>query len=252
MESVVRIHNSMNEATWLKVLEWEKLHPIEGEGREPRLLRFLGRPDELSPKAQLKTIVGHAAPFDRHDWIVDRGGVEVRYVIDYYHDEAAAPQDKTPQNKRDLSSIKSIKLDVRPALDSPQAFLDRLVIMPYYRFTGKSLFKPLPFFPESSTKIAERQQFEKMKNSWEVIRQNCSAERTRLQNCKSEQECANASIILQACTAGVVCPTIAKDFNDAVNAQPFDEEKTEKVYTSMVKCLELFEIDSRNAFSKGK
>ena len=27
------------------------------------------------------------APFDRHDWIVDRCGREVRYVIDFYaHD----------------------------------------------------------------------------------------------------------------------------------------------------------------------
>jgi hypothetical protein len=29
----------------------------------------------------------HEPPFDRHDWIVDRDGKEVRYVIDFYaHD----------------------------------------------------------------------------------------------------------------------------------------------------------------------
>lgn len=35
-------------------------------------------------------------PFDRHDWIVDRCGTEVRYVIDYYYNEAVADQDETP------------------------------------------------------------------------------------------------------------------------------------------------------------
>lgn len=253
MESVVRIHNSMNEATWLKVMEWEKLHPVDGAGREPKLLRFLGRPDELSPKAKFKVLLaGHAEPFDRHDWVVDRGGTEIRYIIDYYHDEAGAPQDKTPQHKHDLGSVKSIKLDVRPALDSPLAFFDRIILMPAYRLLGKSSFQPLPFFPESTTVIAERQQFERIKNSWDVIRQKCEPERQRLVNCKTEKECANASIALQACTASVVCPTIAKDFNEAVAAQPFDGEKTDKIYTAMVKCLELFEIDSKATFSKNK
>lgn len=44
---------------------------------EPRLLRFLGRPDDTSPKAMAKMVFGHPLPFDRHDWIVDRGGKEV-------------------------------------------------------------------------------------------------------------------------------------------------------------------------------
>lgn len=47
-------------------------------GAEPRLLRFLGRPDDTSPKATAKMLFGHPMPFDRHDWIVDRGGKEVK------------------------------------------------------------------------------------------------------------------------------------------------------------------------------
>ena len=51
---------------------------VTEEGKEPKLLHFLGRPHDLSPKARLKILLGHPAPFDRHDWVVDRGGTEVR------------------------------------------------------------------------------------------------------------------------------------------------------------------------------
>lgn len=29
-------------------------------------------------------ICSYELPFDRHDWIVDRNGQDVRYIIDYY------------------------------------------------------------------------------------------------------------------------------------------------------------------------
>ncbi len=35
--------------------------------------------------------VRYVLPFDRHDWIVDRCGVEVRYVIDFYQGRAMPP-----------------------------------------------------------------------------------------------------------------------------------------------------------------
>lgn len=53
-------------------------------------------------------------PFDRHDWVVDRDGKEVRYVIDFYSGQ--------PEPGRPLS----VYLDVRPALDSVEGALDRL------------------------------------------------------------------------------------------------------------------------------
>ena len=72
----------------------------------------MGKPSTLSPKARLMTWFGVEKPFDRHDWVVDRCGQEVRYVIDYYsgYDEPDAPV---------------FHVDVRPALDSPSAFVDR-------------------------------------------------------------------------------------------------------------------------------
>ena len=44
----------------------------------PRLVRFLGRPQDYSPKARLLNLLGYKLPFDRHDWVVDRCGTEAR------------------------------------------------------------------------------------------------------------------------------------------------------------------------------
>ena len=46
--------------------------------RGPRLKKFAGRPQDYSPKARLLNFLGYKLPFDRHDWVVDRCGKEVR------------------------------------------------------------------------------------------------------------------------------------------------------------------------------
>ena len=254
MINVVRIHNNMNENTWMQVLEWEKLHPAPAdvEGAEPKLLRFLGRPDEYSPKARLKMLLGHTAPFDRHDWVVDRGGKQVRYVIDYYHDEAAAENDTTPAHMRDMHSIRSIKVDARPAMDSPEAIYDRIVNMPLRRFLNQTTYRPLPLLPPSETVIAEKRKKLLLEKSFLTIRETCVAEKDLLTACKNQKECENASIALQRCTAGVVCPGMARESDAAVRAQPMEQEKLEVSYANMVKCLdlELFEMDAHKTFSK--
>lgn len=71
-----------------------------------------------NPTALLTTLVlvlthRHPAPFDRHDWVVERpDGTEVRYIIDYYHDDAAAKENTVPR-LHDADSVKSISIDVR-------------------------------------------------------------------------------------------------------------------------------------------
>lgn len=55
-------------------------------------------------------------PFDRHDWIVDRCGQDVRYVIDYYN---GGPVDE---------NYKFAIIDVRPALDSVENLWDRMKV----------------------------------------------------------------------------------------------------------------------------
>lgn len=115
MHTVVKIHNAVNERAWNQVVEWERRHANEC-GAPTRLVKFVGKPKEFSPKALFMNFLGYKLPFDRHDWIVDRCGREVRYVIDFYN---AAPLPGMPV---------AMHLDVRPALDSPGAAWDRLSV----------------------------------------------------------------------------------------------------------------------------
>jgi len=52
----------------------------------------------------------------------------VRYIIDYYHDEAL-PVDKQLPGQFDFNSNTQITLDVRPAVDSAGAVWDRVKLM---------------------------------------------------------------------------------------------------------------------------
>lgn len=129
MEAVVHAHNSMNEITWREVWTWEQLH--RDECNSPALLRFLGRPDDLSPLARVRSWLGGPLPFDRHDWYVNRCGTEVRYIIDFYFDEDKA------------GSPDAFEIVVRPALDSPGAALDRVKMTIYKSFAAYGLPCPI-------------------------------------------------------------------------------------------------------------
>lgn len=124
VETMVLVHNFLNEQAWLEVLEWEKLAGADSSRAE--LARFQGKPGTLTPKARLfgwmanimPNTFSSEPPFDRHDWIVrrpDQGGKEVRYVIDYY----SVPDDPSKDEPEFV-------LDVRPALDSVESLSVRL------------------------------------------------------------------------------------------------------------------------------
>ncbi|KAA8576743.1 hypothetical protein EYC84_006808 [Monilinia fructicola] len=110
VESMVSVHNFLNEGAWAEIVEWERrfgkglakgwencrrgeqgskagadIGANEDEVPQPKLVRFMGRPKEMTPKAAL---IHTEPPFDRHDWFVQREykgqKKEVRYVIDYY------------------------------------------------------------------------------------------------------------------------------------------------------------------------
>lgn len=130
MEHVVHAHNTMNEITWQRVQAWEALHRDECPCGST-LLRFRGRPDDLSPLARLKSWFGGPLPFDRHDWYVDRCGEEVRYVIDFYFDDDKA------------GSPDAFSITVRPALDSPGAAIDRTKLFIYTNFAKWGLPCPV-------------------------------------------------------------------------------------------------------------
>ena len=166
VESMVAVHNFLNEGAWLEIVGWEQRFSrglfhgwdyckrgeaaFESTARadaatpQPRLLRFQGRPREMTPKAKVLQALGQLypakfkyefdfgfersrltmcrgdPPFDRHDWYVQRQmqdgkKQEVRYVIDYY----SGPPEPTGEPV--------FYLDVRPAVDTPTAAAERLM-----------------------------------------------------------------------------------------------------------------------------
>jgi cytochrome c heme-lyase len=174
MESIVALHNHMNEKTWAKILQWEELSC--GTSNRSKLLRFQGRPHDLSPKARFKHyVLQHPLPYDRHDWIIERDdGQLVRYVIDYYHDEALgsdAPESATPSLHYDAGS-QSLLVDVRPAADRIENIWNRMVAMPFARRVAvgenkKNAFEPLPMMPSPSMKT----QVQESVQIWNSIQQ---------------------------------------------------------------------------------
>ncbi|CAD0198367.1 unnamed protein product [Chrysodeixis includens] len=119
MEDIIKIHNANNEQAWQEVLKWEALHAKECG--HPRLKSFGGKASDYSPRARIRSWLGYELPFDRHDWIVDRCGKDVRYVIDYYDGGEV-------DNKYQFAL-----LDVRPAMDSFDNVWDRMKVM-YMRY----------------------------------------------------------------------------------------------------------------------
>jgi cytochrome c heme-lyase len=159
MASVVALHNNMNEKTWAKVLEWER--QTYGENATPKLLKFMGKPHDLSPKARFKYyVLGHPLPYDRHDWTVLRDdGTTVRYVIDYYYDETRAQETESSSmpNLHDRDGTPSLLVDVRPALDGPSQLLARAIQMPYKVATSQTDYDYLPLkgTPEMASQVQE-------------------------------------------------------------------------------------------------
>lgn len=159
VESMVAVHNFLNEGAWAEILEWERrfcrgLAPgwrISSRGGEaaslaqteagcdwredgvppPQLARFQGRPGELTPKARALGLLArvypagfHAEPpFDRHDWFVTRrdaaGGEREVRYVIDYYGGGAEGGDG--------SGMPVFYLDVRPAVDSPTQAAERLL-----------------------------------------------------------------------------------------------------------------------------
>lgn len=255
MESVVALHNNMNEKTWAQVVEWEK--QTYNPTSTPKLLKFQGRPHDLSPKATLKHyLLGHPLPYDRHDWTVLRDdGSTVRYVIDYYYDDTRAleTEESAKPSLHDRNATPSLLVDVRPALDGPSEFVARAVQMPYKLWSEQTTFQPLPLrgTPEMANQVQEsllvwqsiqqaRKQELKEEEAMEIsnseakqialnfskVLKDCRKQQARVKSCKSEDECAKASMDLTMCMGPLLCPvqhknlrkTLTEDDDDAIEA----------------------------------
>ncbi|CAL9729061.1 holocytochrome-c synthase [Monosporozyma unispora] len=133
VEAMVQIHNFLNESCWFEILRWEKPY-TDVTHTEPKLLKFMGKPGILTPRARITHYLSYIfpskfqreLPFDRHDWIVLRGNkdTKVRYVLDFY----GGPDDS--------NGMPTFSVDVRPALDNLTNVKDR-----FNHFTSSILSK---------------------------------------------------------------------------------------------------------------
>lgn len=150
VEGMVSVHNYLNEGAWMEIVGWENRfsrglykgwqickrgedHADEeldrhwdGKEGQPTLVRFQGRPKDMTPKATMLQVLGWIypskfgiePPFDRHDWYVSRdingAKQQVRYVIDFYSGDPEPNGDPV------------FYLDVRPAM-TPQGAAERAI-----------------------------------------------------------------------------------------------------------------------------
>ncbi|CAO1638208.1 unnamed protein product [Sympodiomycopsis kandeliae] len=143
MNIVVPIHNAVNERCWQEILKWEKDNDRGQSERQcggPKLVSFKGKPKEVTWKAWMKGILGYQAPFDRHDWVIDRCGHRVRYIIDFYAGRSpSANPEKSGKNHPFASNAErmmSFYLDVRPAPDTFEGISMRI------RKAARDIFSP--------------------------------------------------------------------------------------------------------------
>jgi len=237
MPAVIAIHNNMNENTWLEVLKWEALRKDECEA--PKLLRFMGRPDELTLKARLKYSLGlKPKPFDRHDWTVDRCGRHVRYLIDYYDVAQHRGDDRVPSSLHEADAVPSIQVDVRPAIwtdavPSTGAAVDQLRMLWRQLRRDPDADGPPSPPPDAGTARA-RAEADSLaraspartpppapRNSMaETVRERCAEQMATLSACNDERECAAAHIGLTACIAQQVCRDEFRAFEACTGGAP--------------------------------
>ena len=131
---VLRIHNAVNERSWSQVCKWER---ELRDNPDPKLVKFVGRPKDLSPRAWFNSRIWMTQePFDRHDWYVAdvEGGEPRRYVIDFYEGKDSSPTTPSANARggdgRANVAMKppSMYIDARPALDNPSAVADRMAM----------------------------------------------------------------------------------------------------------------------------
>jgi cytochrome c heme-lyase len=115
MHTIVPIHNAVNERAWAHIQAWEEPYTRACGG--PKLVSFSGDSKKVTPRAWWKGLVGYERPFDRHDWVVDRCGKRVEYVIDFYSGKPEGGLDGIGP---------SFYLDVRPKLNGWEGVKTRM------------------------------------------------------------------------------------------------------------------------------
>ncbi|EMC97686.1 hypothetical protein BAUCODRAFT_68383 [Baudoinia panamericana UAMH 10762] len=116
MASIVPIHNAVNERAWSEIKAWEAGRGSEACGG-PKLVSFSGDSKALTPRARWNVLMGYQMPFDRHDWVVDRCGKRIDYVIDFYSGKDSGVAGRAL----------NFYLDVRPKLNTWEGTKTRMM-----------------------------------------------------------------------------------------------------------------------------
>jgi cytochrome c heme-lyase len=228
------VHNNTNERAWKLLLQWEDQR---NENTSPKLLKF-GGVQTLSPKAWIRAkLMGYPEPFDRHDWIVERGNTQMRYIVDFYSDDKKNHLDSVP-GLHDHDAVRSIFLDVRPALDTLEGIKLRIANM--FKSTGETL----PAEPDTNQVIQGR---EIMQKSLQVssqdlktfIQSQCARPLSDLAACveangRGSENCAKPFIGANFCIGNVLCPDKAMKFLSSLKDAP---ETTDVVMQEMIACI---------------
>jgi hypothetical protein len=160
-------------------------------------------------------------------------------------------KDQKPKSLYDSKAVQSIRVDVRPALDSFTAIVDRLFRMPFNRLLLRrepfTLYSPPPFFAPSTTTQAEYQKVISIQSKLNAVNRNCADLHKQLMLLSDQsEERVKISLAMQRCTAQVACPEIASKLSESITA--FQEGKIssdclEAAYSQMEKCLDDFSLD---------
>lgn len=227
MEVVIAVHNNVNERTWRQLLQWENQIGPGG-----RLLKFVGKPHDISPKARLKQLLGYGLPFDRHDWFIQRGDTIQRYVIDFYHVEANSSMDQIP-GLHDTDAVRSIDVDVRPAIDDVSSLLLRLKNS--FQRTGRTLIQDKsPEDVEAGREVIQKAIKPQDEDVLRFLNERCAGQVAALVECKKE-DCSKEYIGANFCLGSILCPSLSQKLLAALKDREGDAEA---VLQEMSMCIQ--------------
>lgn len=232
----VAVHNNTNERAWKQVLQWENQR-VDLDA-PPKLLKFNGT-QKLSPKAWIRHyVLGKEKPFDRHDWIVQRGSTQLRYIIDFYSDDLKNSQDALP-GLNDHTTVKSILIDVRPAVESWTAIKLRLFNM--FSTTGEYL----PEVSEQDTNVQIGREITakslqiSSQDSRVYLTSQCSQPLSLLAECvekygRGSDQCAKPLLGVHFCLGNKICPSVSLKFLSSLQNS---SEEADKVLDELTQCI---------------
>ncbi len=224
---------------------------------DPQLLKFCGRPDQLTPLAWVKNVFGYGKPFDRHDWTILRSdNTQVRYVIDYYFDEEKSKEDEVPE-LHSASSVKSISMYARPAVDSIESLIDRIkfpVLSAVKEQKEANLLAARSKLIDknnhrtSDDPAAAPLSVEEVGQTFAKVKSSCQKALQNVKTCTDEVTCTAAATALQLCMGNIICKPEATKFTKALDAG--DDKQIETAFEAMNKSLESFQERSAAAMQE--